>query len=606
MPEIDKRVVRYGAESHVKAIIAELDGLLRALEQPAWREALGEDWLAAASVRLGVATARFEEPFRLLVLGDFKRGKSTLVNALLGRPVVTMDIAPETMVITEIRAGATLRCEAVLEDGGVATLSPDELPSERLVQILDNLPARCALVRIEAPFTRWGDVVIIDSPGTGDLGWRFDRRVQEYLPRADAVIQVVTALSPLSESERSFLRVALRPLDLTKVTFVVNQSDLVASDADIERVVDRVRESVLPLFPTGEVFPVSAVHAFAKATAGELPAPKLADRLDAEFAQLVDALERRVYLNRDVVRNERGANEAVVSLHALGAEVQAMRAALGRDRASLEAARARLTDGDAAARAAIDARESQLRDAVNEMSTQARRWMDELVDRLAADLLPTLGRMAYTDIQRHFPFFVAETLRDGLTASVDAHQPTISALMNDLADAPDGAPSTESTVDGTIDAAAAAIGFQTPSWTFVDHVHVVANVVGLLAGPVVHLLVRAAAGATDAAQASQRGEELRRRVESAFPDLRMQVAEAVKAAYASLADALVVTLREAQEKERFRLRRELDQALTAHRHGDERVAEHLTALGAVGRRLALAEQSVSAARVAMQQVAGRP
>src|SRR5690242_4600373 len=90
-------VVRYDAQVHARAIEQELDALLLTLQQPRWREATGEAWLGRFARDVDGVRDRLAKPFSLLVVGDFKRGKSTLINALIGRPLVTMDVAPETV-----------------------------------------------------------------------------------------------------------------------------------------------------------------------------------------------------------------------------------------------------------------------------------------------------------------------------------------------------------------------------------------------------------------------------------------------------------------------------------------------------------------------------
>jgi GTPase SAR1 family protein len=58
----------------------------------------------------------------LAVVGDFKRGKSTLINALVGSEVVTTNVTPETVTINYIEHGTENKIEAVLEDGGKVDL----------------------------------------------------------------------------------------------------------------------------------------------------------------------------------------------------------------------------------------------------------------------------------------------------------------------------------------------------------------------------------------------------------------------------------------------------------------------------------------------------
>lgn len=599
------RVVRYDAETHARAILRILEQLLLGLQQPAWRESTGEAWLAHVAVDLERVRTRLGQPFALLVVGDFKRGKSTLINALLGQKLVTMDVAPETVVVTEVHYGPAVRVEARLLDGGRVDLRPDDLPSERLSPILENLPGPVDVVRIEAPAPFLDGLTIIDSPGTGDLLWRFDRRVQEYLPRADAVLHVVSAVSPLSETERGFLRLSLRPLDLAKVVFVVNQLDQMRTADDASRVVRRVADSLQDMFPDSAVLGVSALHALSRATEDELPRPERAAELDEAFEALRRELRDRVLLHRDVVRNERGAHEAESLLQRAVEELVRLQRALEVDRGAVRDALSAAQDKGSAARRGITEREARLRTAILGLGEQSAGWMDGLVTRIERDVLPDLGRLGHEDVQRHFPFFLGETLRDGLSACIDTHQDIVLALVDEVSR--DAATALGAALGdhlrGAADPAAAKAGFHTPAWTVIDHLHVVGAVLtavtGIL-GPIVQVL----AGVADrTAATSQRGEHYRGKVADAIPSLRVHVRDAVRKAYADLADAVCTQVRSVQEEELARVAGELTHALTLHDRGVERIGDTGAALTAIVARVNTSISELSDLRKQLRAVA---
>lgn len=596
-------IVRYDAETHARAVTAELEALLLALQQPAWREATGEDWLARFARDTTAVFARLRQPFSLLVVGDFKRGKSTLINAILGRRLVTMDIAPETVVVTELHHGPAVRVEARLADGGRVELREEDLPSGHLGPILENLPGPVDVLRIEAPIPLLEGVTIVDSPGTGDLLWRFDHRVQEYLPRADAVIHVVSAISPLSETERAFLRVSLRPLDLAKVVFVVNQIDQIRSAHDAQRVVARVAEGLLPLFPDSPVLGVSALHELARRTEDELPAPTRAAELDAAFAELRSLLDRRVLLHRDVVRNERGAHEAESLVTRYREELDRLRRSLELDRGTLRDALARSRDDGSGARAGVAVREARVRETISGLGEQAVGWMDGVVTRLEHEALPQLANVGHEDAQRHFPFFLAETLRDGIAACIEAHQAIVLALVEDVSAeaARDlGEALQPDQVRGAVSAAAERAGFHTPAWTVFDHVHTVS----ILLGAVTLGLATVFAGLLDRTRGQgARAEHFRTAVAGSFPALRIQVAAAVRRAYTDLGTAVTDRLRASQERELARIEGGLLQALATHDKGVERITETNRTLATVTARLRVSEEALASLRQRLRAVA---
>lgn len=599
MDTAERRVVRYDAEVQERRLDEILDALRLSLQQPAWREALGEAWLARLLPALDAARARLRQPFHLLVVGDFKRGKSTLINALLGRVLVTMDVAPETVVITELAWGPALRVEARLTDGGRVALRPEDLPGARLSAILAHL-GPVDVVRVEAPLPLLEGVVVVDSPGMGDLLWRFDRRVAEYLPRADAVLHVLSALSPLSESERSFLTLSLRPQELVKVAFVLNQLDTM-SPADGERVLARVRENLAAGFPDSPVFGLSALDELVRFTGEAVPAPERSAALGAAFGELRGWLEERVLLHRDVVLGERAVSEAERALSAAAAELRRMRGALDLDREALQAALIAARDQGSAARLGVAAREAELRQGVAGLGEQAAGWMAGLVDRLDAEALPALSALSHEEAQKHFPFFLAEALRDGLGACIDAHQD----LLHALAEASSAAAAAElgaalGRAKGAVDEASGRAGWQAPAFTPYDQLHVVGMILGLFTGMIAPLF----AGLLDRGLAEKaRGESYRQRLRASIPELQEQVRAGTRKAYAELAERIAVRLREEQAAALDGLAAELQQAIGVHDRGAERIAATGAALDAAWARIDGAAAELAALRGRLREVA---
>jgi hypothetical protein len=538
--------------------------------------------------------ARLKQPFTVLVVGDFKRGKSTLINALLGQVIVTSDVAPETVAVTELHHGPVLKVEAQLADGGKVALRPEDLPSERLGPILENLPLPVDVVRIEAPVTLLEGITIVDSPGMGDMLWRFDRRVAEYLPRADAVLHVVSALSPLSESERGFLKLTLRPLDLAKVIFVVNMLDQVRAEDDMARVCERVETSLEGMFPDSPVVGVSALYELSRCTGEPVARPDRAERLNAAFAQLHSLLERRVLLHRDVVRNERGVQEAEAFLHRASEDVRRLQRSLESDRSQLRTALLASRDGGSSARRGVAEREARIRKAITECGEEAVVWMDGLVSRIEGTALPSVAHIGHEDVQRHLPFFLAETLRDGMAACLDAHQERIMALVETVSSEAAGALAPQMARGGSsVDAASAQAGFHTPSWTMFDHLHVVGMVLTVATGGLGAIASAIFGVADQTGGRKTRGEHFRQKVLDSIPELRVQVATAVRTAYAEIARSMATQISGAQEAELARITAELEQALALHERGEGRVIEANVALTGVISRI-----DESAARLA--------
>jgi len=75
-----------------------------------------------------LAARLLDRSFNLVVVGEFKRGKSTLINALLGRNLLPTGVAPLTSAVTVLEFGSTCAVRLVFEDGHTETVSTDKLP----------------------------------------------------------------------------------------------------------------------------------------------------------------------------------------------------------------------------------------------------------------------------------------------------------------------------------------------------------------------------------------------------------------------------------------------------------------------------------------------
>ena len=115
-----------------------------------------------------------------------------------------------------------------------------------------------AVVTTEAEVLRHLDVV--DTPGTNAVLRKHESVTRDFIPRADLVLFVTSADRPFSESEREFLS-AIRDWG-KKVAVVVNKTDIILTDEDIERVVEFVEENARALLGFAPaIFPVSARQA---------------------------------------------------------------------------------------------------------------------------------------------------------------------------------------------------------------------------------------------------------------------------------------------------------------------------------------------------------
>lgn len=161
---------------------------------------------------------------RVLVAGEAKRGKSTLINALLGRAILPTGVTPLTAVATTVRYGEDRRVEVRFSDGHEEKQPLSALPD--LVTERGNPGNRRHIAAVtaylDAPLLA-GGVELVDTPGTGSVFAWDTAAAHEALEGMDAAVFVVTADPPVSAAERDlYAKVA----GLSVATFtVLNKSD---------------------------------------------------------------------------------------------------------------------------------------------------------------------------------------------------------------------------------------------------------------------------------------------------------------------------------------------------------------------------------------------
>ena len=171
------------------------------------------------SERLANARARLIDPlFHVLVVGEFKQGKSSLINALLGVDVCPVDDDVATAVPTKLHYGSEPSASATVSpppDAPEGTPSTTEaVPFDRVAEYVTEAANPDNLRRIEnvdvgvpAPLLDTG-LVLVDTPGVGGLGSTHSTITIGALPMADAVLFVSDASQEFSGPELDFLRTA--------------------------------------------------------------------------------------------------------------------------------------------------------------------------------------------------------------------------------------------------------------------------------------------------------------------------------------------------------------------------------------------------------------
>ncbi|MBN4050398.1 dynamin family protein, partial [Desulfobulbus sp. AH-315-M07] len=201
--------------------------------------------------------------FNLVVVGEFNHGKTSFVNALLGKAVLPVGVTPTTAVIHHLKHGAE-NAVLVLENEEPKSVSLDELANFSA----GSKEQHADVVRIEVDYPApllSERIVLVDTPGVNDLCLQRADITYEYIPRADAVLFVIDAGQPLKESERIFLRDKLIGQSRDKIIFVVAKADIWSSE-ERDEALAYIRSELGKLVDAPTVFAVSAQKVLAGET----------------------------------------------------------------------------------------------------------------------------------------------------------------------------------------------------------------------------------------------------------------------------------------------------------------------------------------------------
>ncbi len=140
---------------------------------------------------------------RLLVavVGEHNRGKSTLINSLIGEAWLPVGQGAPTLPPVYLHAGAQARVELVYDDGSTAESTREELLDLRAEDAAAVAYARVALANPELR-----GLVLVDTPGLNDPeSGRLAEAVRGVLAQCDVVLLVLDSAQALGSSELEFV-----------------------------------------------------------------------------------------------------------------------------------------------------------------------------------------------------------------------------------------------------------------------------------------------------------------------------------------------------------------------------------------------------------------
>ncbi|SFG73837.1 dynamin family protein [Sporolactobacillus nakayamae] len=184
--------------------------------------------------------------YTIVVVGEFKHGKSTFINSLLGQDLLPTDILPTTAVIHRIFKGD--KDELIVHDQKGETkkfdldkdvmqhFTAEHAQSTDQVKYID-------LSLSKVPFDQ--NIVIVDTPGVNDLNQQRAEVAYDFIPRSDAVIFVLDSGAFLKRTEEEFIKEKLLSQDLNKIVFIANFIDrLDEEETDLDELAEDFKRRI--------------------------------------------------------------------------------------------------------------------------------------------------------------------------------------------------------------------------------------------------------------------------------------------------------------------------------------------------------------------------
>lgn len=239
--------------------------------------------------------------YQIAVMGEFKRGKSSLINALLGAKILPADATPTTATINRITYGTTPKAIITFRDG-----EKKEIPIGELANYVTKTTAdgEARALRIKEATVYFPTMIcqnhidIIDTPGLNDEA-RMTQITIDTIANVDAVIVPIHARAPFSETEKNFVCQLIESDSISNLIFVVTFLDqLDEDDYEYEKFMAYIRRRI-----QSEVF-----SELEKRNSSEIiirKAHRLLDRLQINGISSSQALESFISNNRELRKRSR-------------------------------------------------------------------------------------------------------------------------------------------------------------------------------------------------------------------------------------------------------------------------------------------------------------
>lgn len=416
-------------------LIAQVENSLDALKvyqyDSRYRALLGEPLVQKLIQWENNIRRRKNDPFTLVVCGDFKRGKSSLINALLGEEVAPINATTETVSLNRISYGLHGNT-AVLSGGRRMELRDEELTRSSLESLASQLKEPIRQLELLRPIELLKDITIIDTPGLGDAMQDFSGAVADALLQADAVIYVSSCVYPLSRSEQLYLKTSVLPQRYTSLFLVANFADIV-DEEDLGRVQASIEERTAGMMPGQKIWMLSALDERCRQLGTKQPNPDTAEQLGRNFDSFRSSIQQLIHDKRDIVLPDRMQRMLGMMVADVSDDIYALEQGLTMSQQDVQASLEHLRQQTDQQAHALDTAKAELSAAVRAMQAETTNWICDLLTQMREDTAG-LERFSTDDISKYYSFFCIDTIQEAMQRCTDFHIEQIYGILEKTSD----------------------------------------------------------------------------------------------------------------------------------------------------------------------------
>lgn len=415
---LQERIV-YDSQDLIQIIEEKLDQLKRFQFDSNCRSLLGDAFICRLSEWDKNIRLRKEDPFTIVVCGEFKRGKSSLINALLGEDIAVVNATTETVALNKISYGIHSN-EALLSGGRRLRLSDEELHRERLEELIRQAGEPIHQLELKRPIELLKGVTIIDTPGLGDALKDYSELVEQALRQADAVIYVFSVNYPLSQREQIFLKAEILPQKYTDLFLVGNYTDMLGNEENYKRMKQQLAQKIQGLLPGQDSWMLSALDERCRQQNEERPNSGMEELLSRNFDCFRERISQLVEEKQEMVLPDRMQRMLKGMIIDLSENLSAMERGLAMDSQGIQAAQEQMNEQ--CGQQAEDQKEAFVRieEKVKTMQAETYEWIGNLLDQMQKEV-DDLTNVPVADLMKYYSFYCIDTLQEAMNRCMKYH-----------------------------------------------------------------------------------------------------------------------------------------------------------------------------------------